>query len=87
MRLKVETLTGEEHDLEVAPQDTVRDVKVCNVISSSLIVQSVNFCRFQNYIFVNIICYLFYLFSTSEKTVWVWKSDKTSKAASRPNRP
>ena len=28
MKLKITTLTGDKHELEVAPQDTVKDVKV-----------------------------------------------------------
>ena len=28
MKVKVTTLTGDKYELEVAPQDTVRDVKV-----------------------------------------------------------
>ena len=63
MRLKVTTLTGEKHELEVAPQDTVRDVKVSNIFSS-LIVQSSNFCGIQNDIFIHIMYYSFYSFST-----------------------
>ena len=36
MKVKVTTLTGEKHELEVAPQDTVRQIKV-NIFSSKMI--------------------------------------------------
>ena len=36
MKVKVTTLTGDKHELEVAPQDTVRQIKV-NIFSSIMI--------------------------------------------------
>ena len=45
MKLKVTTLTGDKHELEGAPHDTVRDVKVSDLFGFDLVIL-VNLCLF-----------------------------------------
>ena len=89
MRLKITTLTGDRHELEVAPQDTVRDIKVSEqyLLKFDFAV-SQTFCRFQDDIFVTVLYYLFYLYVDFQKQLYgSGKVTKQVRFASRADRP